>query len=112
LEIFQCFLKNCQIVRMRLAINTMRAGRSSAITDDVRKAMQESVIPADTKLHRALESGRKARPAKLTSAPTIQTAPERLAQHDSEDLSPPSKHDGQTVFAQRLRVPEASLIEA
>ena len=43
-----------------------RFGRPEPTADDVRKAMNESVIPADTKLQRALESGRK---AKLAAGP-------------------------------------------
>jgi hypothetical protein len=48
-----------------------RAGRFEATADDVRKAMQESVIPADTKLHRALESVSKGKLTRILPAPVI-----------------------------------------
>lgn len=46
-----------------------RDGRPAATADDVRKAMQESVIPADTKLHRALESVGSGKRVRITPAP-------------------------------------------
>ena len=49
-----------------------RAGRREATTDDVRKAMSESVMPADKKLQTALETGRK---AKLAPAPASMVEP-------------------------------------
>ena len=106
------YLAAIDSITKRARYIAMRAGRNTATTDDVRKAMQESVIPADTKLHRALESGRKARPAKQTFAAAMPPAPERLAQRDSEDLSHTRERAGQTISAPRLRVPGASLVEA
>jgi len=47
------------------------AGRAEATANDVRRAMQESVIPADTKLHRALESVGKGKLAKILPAPVM-----------------------------------------
>jgi hypothetical protein len=48
-----------------------RAGRKEATTDDVRRAMQESVIPADSKLVLALESAGK--PARRGRKAPLQT---------------------------------------
>ncbi|MGA2244323.1 MAG: ATP-binding protein [Verrucomicrobiota bacterium] len=61
----------------------MRAGREAATTDDVRKAMQESVIPADTKLHLALASGKKAKAESITPMPAPGMAQDR-PQDDSD----------------------------
>jgi len=47
----------------------MRAGRAIATTEDVRKAMQESVIPADTKLQLALVNGKKPKVEPLRPCP-------------------------------------------
>jgi hypothetical protein len=47
----------------------MKAGRNAATADDVRRAMQESVIPADTKLQSALAAGKTTRA--IAAAPTM-----------------------------------------
>jgi hypothetical protein len=47
-------------IAARARYHANRAGREHATTEDVRKAMQESVIPSDTMLVRTLEQGRKA----------------------------------------------------
>jgi histone H3/H4 len=60
--------------------------RATATTADVRKAMQESVIPADTKLHCALEAGRNAKLRKMTPAP-VQITPERLPASEPEPVT-------------------------
>ena len=71
-------------ISKRARFIAMRAGRDTATTEDVRKAMQESVIPADTKLHLALaaSAGKKSKPI---------PAPMEAAAEDaesSEDSSP------------------------
>ena len=48
--------------------------RSEATTDDVRKAMQESVIPADAKLHRALAASAKGKQPKILPSPLLPPA--------------------------------------
>ena len=49
-----------------------RNGREAATTDDVRKAMQESVIPSDSKLQIALATGKKSKDIRVpASAPEI-----------------------------------------
>jgi len=53
------YLAAIDSVAKRARYIAMQAGRASATAEDVRKAMQESVIPADTKLFRALENGRR-----------------------------------------------------
>ena len=48
-----------------------RSGRKTVTVEDVRKAMQESVIPADTKLQIALSAGKKARTHRLDPEPLL-----------------------------------------
>lgn len=54
----------------------MKDGRAGATTADVRKAMQESVIPSDNKLVMALEAGRKTKRAQTETleAPDVSQA--------------------------------------
>jgi hypothetical protein len=60
--------------------------RATATTQDVRKAMQESVIPADTKLHCALEAGRKDKSRKIMPEP-VRIAPEPVAASEPEPVA-------------------------
>lgn len=52
------YLAAIDSISTRARYLAMKDSRSAATTADVRKAMQESVIPADNKLHIALELGR------------------------------------------------------
>jgi hypothetical protein len=76
------------------------AGRDTATTDDVRQAMQESVIPADTKLQSALAAGRKPKPlAALAPAmewPEADRLPSILRPGSSPEVlaPPPSRSRG------------------
>lgn len=103
----------------------MRAGRDKATTDDVRKAMKESVIPADARLQRALESGRKGRLAKMLPAPATPAAEDFLPESETiatrgaprktetEDFQPARSRLSALVPGSRSRADnEASLIEA
>jgi len=59
----------------------VQARRAAATAEDVRKAMQESVIPADTKLFRALENGRRGKSDKLipfVANPPLRTSEDSL----------------------------------
>jgi hypothetical protein len=74
------YLAAIDSIAKRARFVAMRAGRKEATTADVRKAMQESVIPADSKLLRALEAGRnskRAQPA-LDVLPAPDDQPEAL----------------------------------
>ena len=66
------YLAAIDSIAKRARFLAARDGRQDATEEDVRKAMNESVIPADAKLQRALESGRK---AKLAPAPASSVEP-------------------------------------
>src|ERR1017187_7120193 len=68
------YLAAIDSIAKRARYIAMRAGRATATTDDVRKAMQESVIPADTKLHRALDASGKGKTGKMAPAPVLPQA--------------------------------------
>jgi histone H3/H4 len=109
------YLAAIDSISKRARYIAMRAGRATATTADVRKAMQESVIPADTKLQRALENGRTGKLRKMTPAMAQQSRlPESLlpSENESENFQPPRRRGNQTVSASPMRVPEASLQEA
>jgi hypothetical protein len=55
------------------------------------KAMKESVIPADTKLQRALESGRKGRLAKMLPAPATPAAEDFMPESETIAMQLPSR---------------------
>jgi hypothetical protein len=89
------------------------------------KAMKESVIPADTKLQRALESGRKGRLAKMLPAPATPAAEDFMPESETIAMQLPSrKTEPENFQPARSRLPalgprsrscagkEASLIEA
>jgi hypothetical protein len=59
------YLAAIDAIAKRARYIAMQARRSVATADDVRKAMQESIIPADTKLFQALERGRNGKLDKL-----------------------------------------------
>jgi hypothetical protein len=62
------YLAAIDSIAKRARYIAMRAGRNEATADDVASAMRESVIPADTKLHRALDSASKGKPGRITPA--------------------------------------------
>lgn len=64
------YLAAIDAIAKRARYTAMREGRVVATANDVRKAMQESVIPADTKLFRALERGRNGKADKLLPVAT------------------------------------------
>jgi hypothetical protein len=85
------YLAAIDSISKRARYIAQRAGRAAATTDDVRQAMQESVIPADTKLHRALEAGRKGRSARMAPVPATApapTEPTRGTEVDAEEILP------------------------
>jgi histone H3/H4 len=83
------YLAAIDSIAKRARYIAMRAGRATATTDDVRKAMQESVIPADTKLHRALDASGKGKPGKMPPAPVSpQAEMEPMPAPDSEEFLP------------------------
>jgi hypothetical protein len=65
------YLAAIDSISKRARYIAMQAGRATATTEDVRKAMQESVIPADTKLHHALDANSKGRLPKMAPAPAL-----------------------------------------
>jgi hypothetical protein len=63
-----------------------RAGRAAATTGDVRTALKESVIPADSKLHDALASGKAPRSTEMRAP--IPAAPAEMDAAAAEDSTP------------------------
>ena len=53
-----------------------RNNRAAATTEDVKMAMQESIVPADTKLHLALANGKKSRPLAAVTEQSIPVPPQ------------------------------------
>jgi hypothetical protein len=110
------YLAAIDSITKRASYVAQRAGRNVATTDDVRTAMLESVIPADTKLHRALESVGKGKLARITSAPALppdsevqETAPETVP----DEFQPARSRVPALVPGSRIRAGnEAPLIEA
>jgi hypothetical protein len=84
------YLAAIDSISTRARYLAMKDGRSAATTADVKKAMQESVIPADNKLHIALELGRKSERDETGPAREIQPATdERPAPTRSRSVKPP-----------------------
>jgi hypothetical protein len=87
------YLAAIDSISKRARFIAARAGRKAITSDDVRTAMKESVIPADTRLHMALEADRKSKRGKgRLPAPVPQPAVNRRAQsetfsHDREECS-------------------------
>jgi hypothetical protein len=111
------YLAAIDAIAKRARFIAMRAGRAAATTADVRTAMQESVIPADTKLHRALESGRANKPGKMQ--PVAESImPAHAARSGSEpepapaDLGTPGRRQTIPSLSAQRRSETAPLIEA
>ncbi len=112
------YLAAIDSIAKRARYIAMLAGRAVAITEDVRKAMQESVIPADTKLHRALDAT-KGKQAKLTPAPMMPMPPAEIpaepAEHapEGEEILPARSRLAPIASVARSRAGNpASLVEA
>jgi hypothetical protein len=75
-----------------------RSGRAEATAKDVRKAMQESVIPADTKLHRALESVGNGKLPRIKPAPAMSPISASESVAAAFDRSP-SGHESENTTA-------------
>jgi len=80
------YLAAIDSISKRARYLAMRSGRSAATTADVRQAMKESVIPADTKLQRALASGKK--PKDLPAAQQVSVPTPALGQAAQQDSLP------------------------
>ncbi|MBE0541610.1 MAG: ATP-binding protein [Verrucomicrobia bacterium] len=97
------YLAAIDAIAKRARYIAKRDGRTEASTEDVRVAMQESVIPADSKLVRALASvnqpvrGRGRQPAPLPPGP----APVLVGEDDNDPL-PPARDTGHVVTRNRL----------
>jgi hypothetical protein len=117
------YLAAIDSISTRARYIAMRSGRNAATTEDVRKAMQESVIPADTKLQHALQTGKPGRIASTpmaseassgplqgaTNAP-MQTASVNPECNSESEERPSGSRITQTNMQARIRLPEASLI--
>ena len=75
------YLAAIDSISKRARYLAMRDGRDTATTEDVRQAMQESVIPADTKLQSALAAGKKSKAAAMAAIPS--PSPDLEAELDS-----------------------------
>jgi histone H3/H4 len=105
------YLAAIDSISKRARYIAMRAGRATATTDDVRKAMQESVIPADSKLQRALENGRKTNSGRMTALTDLTELP--VPELPPEENRPLRSRLDANVSGTRCRVENpASLIGA
>jgi hypothetical protein len=77
------YLAAIDAIAKRARFIAMRDGRAEATTADVRKAMQDSVIPADAKLLRALETGRNSKRGRL---PMPVSLPDALPVPEADDM--------------------------
>ena len=106
------YLAAIDSIAKRARYIAMRAGRADATTDDVRKAMQESVIPADTKLHCALDASARGKLAKITPAPVMPMASDETPPV-SEEILPARSRLAPIASVARSRAGDpASLVEA
>jgi len=85
------YLAAIDSIAKRARYLSKKAGRETVTTDDVRRAMQESVIPSDTKLHQALGT------APAASAPAV-AIPETPA---PEETPPPRNRTVTPALASR-----------
>ncbi len=76
LAIYARYLAAIDSISTRARYLALKDGRSAATTADVKKAMRESVIPADNKLHIALELGRKSKRGEMPPARAVLPAQE------------------------------------
>lgn len=110
------YLSAIDSIATRARYTAMQAGRSETTTGDVRKAMQESVIPADAKLHRALTAGEKSKRLAPMVATPIQTPLSRTETILADTNAAPSRSRPQPVLeapgGHRRHEFEASLTEA
>jgi histone H3/H4 len=110
------YLAAIDSISKRARYIAMQSGRATATTEDVRRAMQESVIPADTKLHRALDATNPRKLAKLKPAPALPV--EVAARADApgsaeEEISPVPSRLARVAPGSRTRAGNiASLVEA
>ncbi|HEV2330610.1 MAG TPA: ATP-binding protein [Verrucomicrobiae bacterium] len=74
------YLAAIEAIAKRAHFIAMRDNRKEVTTADLRKAMQESVIPADAKLLRALETGRRRQPERTTAADDLQQSGSAFAE--------------------------------
>jgi hypothetical protein len=98
------YLAAIDAIAKRARFIAMRDGRTDATTDDVRKAMQESVIPADAKLLRALETGRNSKRGRLSVPASL---PDYLPAQDADDM----QRGGNTAAERRPALPAQIGIE-
>ena len=98
------YLAAIDSISTRARYLAMKDGRDMATTADVIKAMKESVIPADNKLHIALEAGHKGARTKLLPPPI--PAPDQNLRKGRTDF-PPSR---ERVITPTARTAETPLI--
>lgn len=97
------YLAAIDSISTRARYLAMKDGRKTATTGDVKRAMKESVIPADSKLHMALEAGRQSKRAKLAPPGPL---PEQKPLQRQNDFAPPRERS--TTLA--AETPETPLI--
>lgn len=69
------YLSAIEAIAKRAQFLANRAGRNESTPDDVRKAMQESFIPSDTKMKVALEAGKTGKTPRIKPTP-VQPMPQ------------------------------------
>lgn len=110
------YLAAIDSIAKRARYIAMQADRAAATTADVRRAMQESVIPADTKLHLALAATATGKLAKLkpVAALPVESAVRVDAPgSDEQEISPEPSRLAHVATGSRTRAGNiVSLIEA
>jgi hypothetical protein len=109
------YLAAIDSIAMRARYIAKLDGRAEATTDDVRTAMNESVIPADTKLHNALEAVKNRKPGRMKAMPALPVESAGLALTalvETEDLAQADNRLAHRAGGSSVRVPAASLVEA
>jgi hypothetical protein len=106
------YLAAVDSIAKRAKYIAQRAGRTQCNTDDVRTAMQESVIPSDTRLVHTLEATRKNKSGSRSTQPlpeaVLPTAPAKTQiEAPARDTRPaPASHSGFTSRSDAVQLIE------
>jgi len=96
------YLAAVDSIAKRAKYITQRAGRTQCTADDVRTAMQESVIPSDTRLVRTLENTRKNKSGRRASLPAPQSPLLDSPPAEVSEVSNPRNKSCRSVAASRV----------
>jgi hypothetical protein len=96
------YLAAVDSIAKRAKYIAQRAGRTQCTADDVRTAMQESVIPSDTRLVRTLENTRKNKSGRRASLPAPQSPLLDSPPAEVSEVSNPRNKSCRSVAASRV----------